>query len=79
MKRMGLVARSSLYSVCTDGRTTFLTSPHPQRSGNMLFALVHSSHLASFSRELTGISIGGAILHSMGRTGLVAGRSLYAV
>ena len=38
----------------------------------MQFALVQLSHLAGFRRELTRISIGGAIPHSMGWMGLVA-------
>ena len=79
MGRMGLVARRSLYAVCTDWRTTFLTFSHPQLSASMLFALVQSSHLAGFTRNLTRISNGGAIPRWMGRMGLVADRSLHAV
>ena len=43
------------------------------------FSLVQSSHLAGYSRELTRISIGGAIPHAIGRLGLVADRSLHVV
>ena len=79
MIRLGLVADRSLYAVCTDLKTTFLTSAYPQLSVNLQFALVQSSHLAGFSRELTRISIGGVIPHVVGRLCLVADRSLYVV
>ena len=79
MIRLGLVADRSLYAVCTDLKTTFLTSAYPQLSVNLQFALVQSSHLAGFSRELTRISIGGIIPHAVGMLGLVADRSLYVV
>ena len=79
IERMGLLPRRSLYAVFTDLRTTFLTSPQPQLFVNMQFAFVQSSHLAAISRELTRIFIGGAIPQWMGRIGLVAVRSLYAV
>ena len=46
--RMGFVASRSLYAVCTNWRTTFLTSPHPQLSPNMLFTLVQSPHREGF-------------------------------
>ena len=77
--RMGLVPRRSLYTDCTDWRITFLTSPHPQLSAIMLFALVQSSYLTGFGRELTRISIDGALPRWMGRMGFVARRSFYAV
>ena len=73
------MARRSLWAVSTDCRTTFLTSPHPQLSVDMQFALVQTLHLVGFSCELTRISIGGPILRWMGRMGLVARRSLWAV
>ena len=79
LERMGLAARRSLYAVFTDCKTPFLTSPHPQLFVNMQFVLVQSSHLAGISRELTRISIGGALPRWMGRMGLVARRSLYDV
>ena len=79
MWRMGLVAHRSLYAVCTDWKTTFLTSPHPQLFVNMQFALVQSSYQAGFIRDLTRMSIGGLIPCWMGRMGLVAHRNLYAV
>ena len=64
--RMGLVASRSLYDECTDWRTTFLTSPHPQLSANVLFGLVISSHLAGFSRYFTVIFNDGAVSRWMG-------------
>ena len=68
--RIGLEARRGLYAVCTDWRTTFVTSPHPQLSVDMQFALVQSLHLVSFSPELTWISIGGAMPWWIRRIGL---------
>ena len=79
MGRMGLVARKGWYTVCTDWRTTFVTSPHPQLSVDMQFASVQSMHLVGFNREITRNSIGEAIPRWMGRMGLVARRSLYAL
>ena len=74
---MGLLSHRSLNAVCTNLRTTFSTSPHPQLSVNMQFALVQALHLVCFKPELTRISIGGAISRWKGRTGFVARRSLY--
>ena len=79
MGRMGLVPRRSLYAICTDIRTLFLTSTHPQVFVNMQFALVQSTHMGVISRELTKNSIGGAIPRLIERMGLVARRSWYAV
>ena len=76
---MGLVPCRGLYAVCKEWRTTFLTSPHPQLFVNMQFTLVQSSQLGGFSRELTKISIGGAIPLLIERMGLLPRRSLYAV
>ena len=77
--RMGLVSRRSLYAVCTNCRTTFLTSPHPQLSVNMPFPWVESSHRGGFNREFTRIFIGGAIPWWMWWMVLMPRRRLYAV
>ena len=37
---MCLVVRECLHAVSTDKRTTFLTSPHPQLSGNIYIVCV---------------------------------------
>ena len=80
MERMGLVARKvcKLFSP-TVGPQFFDNLSTHQVALNIQFALVQSSHLANFSRELTRNSIGGGLLRWMGRMGLVARRSLYAV
>ena len=61
MGKMSLVARRSLCVVCTEEKTTVLTSAHPQLSVNMQFLLVQSLHLVGFNLEFASISIGGAI------------------
>ena len=76
---MGLGGHKDLYADSTDYWKIFVSSPHPHLSGIALFALVESSHLAGFSRELTRISFGGAILRWRGTMGLAVRNGKYAV
>ena len=56
-----LEARRNLCVVCTEEKTTFLTSADPQLSVNMQFTLVHSLHQVGVNPEFASISIGAAI------------------
>ena len=49
MGTMGLVASRSFYDDCTDWRTTFLTSPHPQHLHSKIVNCLH--HLVSWCRH----------------------------
>ena len=70
MESIALVARRSLYAVCTELRTRFSTFSHPQLSVNMQFALEQSSYLRAFGGELTRIFNGSVIPRWMGSMGL---------